>query len=107
MFGDGSQTRSFCYVDDNVEAIWRLLHSRYQDPVNVGNPHELTILDFAKAVQRLVGATVDIVSRPLPEDDPKVRRPDLSRAKEVLGFEPQVGFDEGMRRTIASFREQV
>jgi dTDP-glucose 4,6-dehydratase len=107
MFGDGSQTRSFCYVDDNVEAIWRLLHSRYQDPVNVGNPHELTIFDFAKAVQRLVGATVDIVSRPLPEDDPKVRRPDMARAKEVLGFEPQVGFDEGMRRTIASFREQV
>ena len=107
MFGDGSQTRSFCYVDDNVEAIWRLLHARYQEPVNVGNPHELTILEFAKAVQRLVGTRVEIVSRPLPEDDPKVRKPDITRAKEILGWEPKVGFDEGMRRTIAWFRERV
>jgi dTDP-glucose 4,6-dehydratase len=107
MFGDGSQTRSFCYVEDEVEGLWRLLHSTYQDPVNVGNPHELTILEFAKAVQRLVGADVPIVSRPLPEDDPKVRRPDISRARELLGWEPKVAFDEGMRRTIAWFRGQV
>ncbi len=107
MFGDGSQTRSFCYVDDEVEGLWRLLHSSYQDPVNVGNPHELTILEFARAVQRLVGADVPIVSRPLPEDDPRVRRPDISRAKEILGWEPRVPFDEGMRRTIAWFRGQV
>ncbi len=107
MFGDGSQTRSFCYVDDNVEGIWRLLRSGCQEPVNIGNPHELTILDFAKAVQRLVGTRVDIVQRPLPEDDPKVRRPDIARAKEILGWEPKVGFDEGMRRTIAWFRERV
>jgi dTDP-glucose 4,6-dehydratase len=107
MFGDGSQTRSFCYVDDNVEGIWRLLHSRYQEPVNIGNPHELTIMEFARAVQRLVGTRVDIVSRPLPEDDPKVRRPDISRAQEILGWEPKVAFDEGMRRTIAWFRERV
>lgn len=107
MFGDGSQTRSFCYVDDEVEGIWRLLHSTFQEPVNVGNPHELSILEFAKAVQRLVGADVPIVSRPLPEDDPKVRRPDISRAKELLGWEPVVPFDEGMRRTIAWFRERV
>ncbi len=107
MFGDGSQTRSFCYVEDEVEGLWRLLHSTFQDPVNVGNPHELTILEFAKAVQRLVGADVPIVSRPLPEDDPKVRKPDISRAKELLGWEPKIAFDEGMRRTIAWFREQV
>jgi dTDP-glucose 4,6-dehydratase len=107
LFGDGSQTRSFCYVEDNVEAIWRLLHSGYQEPVNVGTPHELTILAFAREVQRLVGASVEIVHRPLPEDDPKVRRPDISRAKEVLGWEPRVPFDEGMRRTIAWFRERV
>jgi dTDP-glucose 4,6-dehydratase len=107
LFGDGSQTRSFCYVDDNVEGIWRLLHSSYQDPVNIGNPHELTILEFARAVQRLVGTRVDIVQKPLPEDDPKLRRPDITRAKELLGWEPQVGFDEGMRRTIAWFRERV
>jgi dTDP-glucose 4,6-dehydratase len=107
MFGDGSQTRSFCFVDDEVEGLWRLLHSSYQEPVNVGNPHELTILEFAKAVQRLVGKDVPIVSRPLPEDDPKVRKPDISRAREVLGWEPRIPFDEGMRRTIAWFREQV
>ena len=107
LFGDGSQTRSFCYVDDNVEAIWRLLRSDYQEPVNVGNPHEMQILEFARAVQRLVGRDVPIVSRPLPEDDPKVRKPDITRAREILGWEPKVGFDEGMRRTIAWFREQV
>jgi dTDP-glucose 4,6-dehydratase len=107
MFGDGSQTRSFCFVEDNVEGLWRLLRSSYQEPVNIGNPHELTILDFAKAVQRLIGTQVEILSKPLPEDDPKIRRPDISRAKEVLGWEPRVGFDEGMRRTIAWFREQV
>jgi dTDP-glucose 4,6-dehydratase len=107
MFGDGSQTRSFCYVDDEVEGLWRLLHSSYQEPVNVGNPHELTIMEFARAVQRLVGTDVPILQRPLPEDDPRVRRPDISRAKEVLGWEPRIPFDEGMRRTIAWFRGQV
>ena len=107
LFGDGSQTRSFCFVDDEVEGLWCLLHSSYADPVNIGNPHELTILEFAKAVQRLIGTEVPIVSRPLPEDDPKVRRPDIGRAKEVLGWEPKVSFDDGMRRTIAWFRERV
>jgi dTDP-glucose 4,6-dehydratase len=107
MFGDGSQTRSFCYVEDEVEGLWRLLHASYQDPVNVGNPHELTIMEFARAVQRLVGTDVPIVNKPLPEDDPKVRRPDISRAKELLGWEPRIAFDVGMRRTIAWFRSQV
>jgi len=107
MFGDGSQTRSFCYVEDNVEGIWRLLRSGYHEPVNIGNPHELTIREFAEAVQRLIGSKVPIVSKPLPEDDPKVRRPDITRAKQVLGWEPKVEFDDGMRRTIAWFRERV
>jgi dTDP-glucose 4,6-dehydratase len=107
VFGDGTQTRSFCYVDDNVEGIWRLLHSRFQDPVNIGNPHEMTVLQFAEAVQRLVGSHCPIVHEPLPEDDPRVRRPDISRAKELLGWEPRVGFEDGMRRTIAWFRERV
>ncbi len=107
MFGDGSQTRSFCFVEDEVDGLWRLFHSTYQDPVNVGNPHELTILEFAKAVQRLVGSDVPIVQKPLPEDDPRVRRPDITRAKELLGWEPKIGFDDGMRRTIAWFRERV
>jgi dTDP-glucose 4,6-dehydratase len=107
VFGDGTQTRSFCYVDDNVEGIWRLLHSSFQDPVNIGNPHELTVLQFAEAVQRLVGSHCPIVHRPLPEDDPRVRRPDITRARELLGWEPKVGFEDGMRRTIAWFRERV
>jgi dTDP-glucose 4,6-dehydratase len=107
VFGDGSQTRSFCYVDDEVDGLVRLLHSKHVAPVNVGNPHELTILEFAKAVQRLIGTSLPIVSRPLPEDDPKVRKPDIGLAKELLGWEPKISFDEGMRRTIAWFREQV
>jgi dTDP-glucose 4,6-dehydratase len=107
VFGDGSQTRSFCYVDDNVEGIWRLLHSRFAEPVNIGNPHEMTILELARAVQRMVGSRCPTEHRPLPEDDPRVRRPDISRAKELLGWEPKVGFEEGMRRTIEWFRRQV
>jgi dTDP-glucose 4,6-dehydratase len=107
VFGDGTQTRSFCYVDDNVEAIWRLLGSGYGEPVNIGNPHEMTVLAFAEAVQRFVGSRCPIEHRPLPEDDPKIRRPDITRAKEILGWEPKIGFEEGMRRTIAWFRERV
>jgi len=107
VFGDGTQTRSFCYCDDHVEAIWRLFHSGCGDPVNVGNPQELTVLAFAEAVQRLVGSRCPIVHRPLPEDDPRVRRPDIARAREVLGWEPRVGLDEGMRKTIAWFRARL
>jgi dTDP-glucose 4,6-dehydratase len=107
VFGDGTQTRSFCFVDDNVEAVWRLLRSSCADPVNIGNPHEMTILAFAEAVQRLVGSHCPVERRPLPEDDPRVRRPDITRAREVLGWEPKVGFDDGMRRTIEWFRRQV
>ena len=107
VFGDGKQTRSFCYVDDNVEGMWRLLRSRHDGPVNIGNPVEMTVLDFAQAVQRLVGSHCEIVFKALPEDDPKVRKPDITLARTLLGWEPRVGLDEGMRRTIASFRERV
>jgi dTDP-glucose 4,6-dehydratase len=107
VFGDGSQTRSFCYVDDNVEGMWRLLHARDPDPVNIGNPHEMTILEFARSVQRLCGRDVPIVHSPLPQDDPRVRQPDITRARAVLGWEPKVGFDEGMRRSIDWFRQQI
>jgi dTDP-glucose 4,6-dehydratase len=107
IYGDGTQTRSFCYVEDNVEGIWRLLASTYAEPVNIGNPHEMTILEFAEAVRRMVNSRVPLEYRPLPEDDPRVRRPDIARAREVLGWEPRVGFEEGMRRTIAWFRERV
>ncbi len=107
VFGDGAQTRSFCYVDDNVECVWRLLHSTYNEPVNVGTPHEMTILEFAEWVRRSVGARSEITFRPLPQDDPRVRRPDISRAREVLGWEPATPFEEGMRRTIAWFKERI
>ncbi len=107
VFGDGSQTRSFCYIDDNVECMWRLLHSGSAEPVNVGTPHELSMLEFARWVRDAVGSECQIVFRPLPQDDPRVRRPDISRAREVLGWEPKVPFDEGMRRTIAWFKERI
>jgi dTDP-glucose 4,6-dehydratase len=107
VFGDGRQTRSFCYVDDLVEGLWRLFRSSCAEPVNLGNPEEMTILAFAEAVQRHVGARCRIEHRPLPEDDPRVRRPDVSRAREVLGWAPGVAFDEGMRRSVAWFRDRV
>jgi dTDP-glucose 4,6-dehydratase len=107
VFGDGSQTRSFCYVDDNVEGMWRLLRTPDHDPVNIGNPHEMTILEFARSVQRLCGREVPIVHRPLPQDDPRVRKPDITRARALLGWEPRVGFDEGMARSIDWFRQQI
>jgi dTDP-glucose 4,6-dehydratase len=107
VYGDGRQTRSFCHVDDNVEGMWRLLHAGGADPVNIGNPEEMTILEFASAVQRLAGTSLPIEHRPLPEDDPRVRRPDISRARQLLGWEPRVGFEEGMRRTLEWFRQRV
>jgi dTDP-glucose 4,6-dehydratase len=107
VFGDGTQTRSFCYVDDNVECIFRLLRSDYADPVNVGTPFEMTMLEFAEAVQREVGSRCPIVHEPLPQDDPKIRRPDITLAKQVLGWEPQVEFTDGLRRSIEWFRGRV
>lgn len=108
VFGDGSQTRSFCFVDDLVEGIYRLLHSDYHLPVNIGNPDEVTIGEFAQEILDMVGnPKAHIINKPLPEDDPKKRRPDISKAKEVLGWEPQVSRSEGLQRTIGYFREQV
>lgn len=108
VFGDGSQTRSFCYVDDLVEGIFRLLMSDYSLPVNLGNPDEITIKEFAEEVIRLVGnPEAHIVYRPLPIDDPKVRQPDITRAREILGWEPQVPREEGLKRTLAYFRKAV
>ena len=107
VFGDGRQTRSFCFVEDNVECIWRLLHSSYGEPVNVGTPDEMTVLEFAEWVRRAVGTRCEIAFRPLPEDDPRLRRPDISRARELLAWEPKVPFEEGMRRTIAWFKDRI
>ncbi len=103
VFGDGSQTRSFCYVDDLVEGIFRLLMSDEADPVNLGNPDEITILDFAKEVIRLTGSASTIAFKPLPEDDPKVRQPDITLARERLGWSPKVDRTDGLKRTLAYF----
>ena len=100
VFGDGSQTRSFTYVSDLVEGIWRLMQAPVNDPVNIGNPREMTLLELAKHVIRAAGSTSEIVFRPLPTDDPKVRQPDIGRARRLLGWEPAVEFEEGLARTL-------
>ncbi len=107
VYGDGSQTRSFCYVDDLIEGIVRLLHSDEAEPVNLGNPDEVSILEFAQIINRMTGNTAGIVHRPLPQDDPKVRRPDISKARRVLGWEPRVPLEEGLARTVAYFRSNL
>ena len=108
IFGDGSQTRSFCYVNDQVEGIYRLLMSEYSLPVNIGNPHEITIGEFAKEVIDMVGnPAASIINMPLPTDDPKQRRPDISLAKELLGWEPVVERKEGMMKVLEYFKEVV
>ncbi|MFY0644061.1 MAG: SDR family oxidoreductase [Bacteroidia bacterium] len=104
VFGDGSQTRSFCYVDDLVEGINRLLFSDYVHPVNIGNPDEISILDFAKEIVELTGTDQKIVFKPLPKDDPKQRKPDITRAKEILGWEPTVSRKEGLKVTYEYFK---
>lgn len=104
VFGDGSQTRSFCYVDDLVEGIYRLLLSDYAQPVNIGNPVEITLKEFAEEVQKLTGTDSKIIYKPLPVDDPKQRRPDITKAKEILGWEPKVSRSEGLKITYEHFK---
>ena len=106
-FGDGSQTRSFCYVDDLVEGIFRLLHSDYPYPVNVGNPDEISIGDFAGEIIRLTGAKSKVIYKPLPQDDPKQRKPDITKAREILGWEPKVSRSEGLKKTLEYFKKVV
>jgi dTDP-glucose 4,6-dehydratase len=107
VFGDGTQTRSFCYVSDLVAGILRLLDSSTNDPVNIGNPHEVTIEEIARTVIRLVGSKSSIVYRPLPVDDPKQRRPDITRARTLLGWEPKVGLEEGLLKTVGYFKGKL
>jgi dTDP-glucose 4,6-dehydratase len=107
IFGSGKQTRSFCYVTDLVDGVIRLLESDQHDPVNIGNPHEMTIEGIAREILRLTGSSSRIVYRPLPEDDPKVRQPDITRARTVLGWEPKVGLEEGLTRTLEYFRTKI
>jgi dTDP-glucose 4,6-dehydratase len=104
VFGDGTQTRSFCYVDDLVDGIYRLLMSDYPMPVNIGNPNEISLKDFAEEVLKLTGSSVKIVYKPLPMDDPKQRQPDITKAKEILGWSPTVDRADGLQRTYAYFK---
>jgi len=107
IFGDGSQTRSFCYISDLVEGIYRLMLSGEHLPVNLGNPNEMTVRQFAEHILRVTGSASPVVYRPLPEDDPKQRQPDIAKARRVLGWEPCVGLDEGLRLTLDYFRTSV
>jgi dTDP-glucose 4,6-dehydratase len=107
VFGDGGQTRSLCYVSDLVDGIYRLMESATSDPVNIGNPHELTIRALAERIVALAGSPSRIVERPLPVDDPKVRQPDITRARTLLGWEPRVPLEEGLPRTLAYFRSKL
>ena len=107
VYGDGSQTRSFCYVDDEIEGVWRLYHSERVEPTNVGNPDEFTVAELAEIVLEETGSRSSIEYLPLPEDDPRVRRPDITVAQELLGWEPRVSLRDGLRRTIPYFRRLV
>jgi dTDP-glucose 4,6-dehydratase len=107
VYGDGSQTRSLCYVDDLIEGIVRLLRTDYSDPVNIGSENEVTMIQLAERIRDLSGSSSEIVFKPLPEDDPKQRRPDLTRARQILGWEPTTPLDAGLNKTIAYFRQRL
>ena len=107
IFGDGSQTRSFCYVSDMVEGLVRLANSEERYPVNLGNPAEMTILEFAERIRQWIGANIEIIYKPRPDDDPQRRRPDISKAEKLLGWEPKVSLEEGLRETVEYFRGLV
>jgi dTDP-glucose 4,6-dehydratase len=107
VYGDGSQTRSFCFVNDLVEGLVRLLRSNYSEPVNLGNPRELSVLDFACVIIELTGSKSQIAFNPLPVDDPKVRQPDIALARRLLQWEPRVSLEDGLRETIAYFKQKV
>jgi dTDP-glucose 4,6-dehydratase len=107
VFGRGGQTRSFCYVSDLIEGIYRLMNSSTSEPVNIGNPHEMTVLEFAREIIRVTGSRSKVVFKPLPQDDPKQRRPDIGRARAELNWEPKVPLNEGLKKTIEYFRGKV
>lgn len=107
VYGDGSQTRSFCYIDDMVDGIYRLLHSDVSNPVNLGNPEEISVLDMAKEIIKITGSKSHILFKPLPEDDPKVRQPDISKARSLLGWEPKIGLRDGLSYTVNYFIKKL
>jgi dTDP-glucose 4,6-dehydratase len=107
IFGDGQQTRSFCYISDLVDGVVRLLESDLNDPVNIGNPHEMTVEAIARTIVRMTGSASKIVCGPLPTDDPKVRQPDITKARTLLNWEPRVPLEEGLTHTIRYFRTKL
>jgi dTDP-glucose 4,6-dehydratase len=107
VYGDGNQTRSFCYIDDLVEGIYRLLMSGINEPINLGNPHEMTVFELAEKIKALTGSSSKIINKPLPEDDPKVRQPDIAKAQKQLGWKPNVNLQEGLEKTIEYFRKKL
>jgi len=107
VFGDGQQTRSICYVSDLIEGIYRLMLSDYNEPMNIGNPDEITMLDLAKEIIELTGSKSNIVFKELPVDDPKVRQPDITKARQILGWEPKVSRKEGLQRTLEYFKKKL
>jgi dTDP-glucose 4,6-dehydratase len=107
IFGDGSQTRSFCFITDLVDGLLRLMASSTTDPVNIGNPHEVSIEEIARTIIALVGSKSSLVYRPLPVDDPKQRQPDITRARTLLGWEPKVGLEDGLKKTVGYFKAKV
>ena len=107
IFGDGSQTRSFCYVSDLIDGIYKLMLSDFGEPVNIGNPDEMKILEFADEILRITGSSSEIAYEPLPQDDPKVRRPDIARARELLGWEPKISLMDGLSKTIEWFEQKI
>jgi len=107
VYGDGSQTRSLCYVSDLIDGIYRLLKSGINEPVNIGNPHEISLLKLAQTIKRLSGSKSKIVFRPLPEDDPRVRKPDITKARKFLKWTPKVNLEEGLKKTISYFRRKL
>jgi UDP-glucuronate decarboxylase len=107
VYGNGSQTRSFCYVSDLVEGLMRLMNSEYTGPINLGNPDEYTILQLAEAIQKMVNPDAEIIFKPLPQDDPQRRRPDITKAKTLLGWQPTIPLQEGLKLTIEDFRSRI
>jgi dTDP-glucose 4,6-dehydratase len=107
VFGSGTQTRSFCFIDDMVEGIYQLLESDFREPLNLGNPNEVTILEFAQMIREITGASVEAKFMPLPVDDPKIRQPDIALARKILGWAPKVGIEDGLRRTYDYFLDAL
>jgi dTDP-glucose 4,6-dehydratase len=107
VYGDGSQTRSFCFVSDLIDGIVQLMKSGHHDPVNIGNPVEMSLLEMAEKILQVTGSKSKIVFKPLPEDDPKVRQPDITQAQSLLGWEPRVNLEEGLRATLDYFRTSI